>query len=375
MKTFNIRTRKNIVNFDEVGVRTGCLGPQEIIVPDEVREWYAVSPENRRSLTIMETINAAGDYPPPPLVIIIGHAIMVSWFSEDLLAGTRIVTSKSGFTNDEITLAWLKHYIENSNAGPEADWKLLLMDNHGSHLISEFLILANDNHIRPFPFIPHLTHCMQPLDVGIFQPYKRWHQVAIQEAIAENFVKYSTSRFLKDLTKIRNNTFKNSTIRHAFENSGMWPVNASKCIEKLKTYAPDPPKDKSPSPSLPSLPRHSHPQQITDVEFGLKKWGTKILRRMNWSDPAHEDDFHNFLADSHKVITNSVLDQGELKMWQNKRISELHEKKINRKRLKPKSVGLGLSKEDALAELAARARREEEAEKKKVENNFMKMWR
>lgn len=95
---------------------------------------------------------------------------------------------------------------------------MLLIDNHGSHLTPEFILLANKNHIRPLPFIAHLTHCMQPLDVGIFQPYKHWHDVAIQEAVAEFDLEYSLPRLCRDLTKIRNNTFKNSTIRSAFEN-------------------------------------------------------------------------------------------------------------------------------------------------------------
>ena len=51
----------------------------------------------------------------------------------------------------------------------------MLMDNHGTHCTPEFIKLANKNHIRPLPLIPHLTHCMQPLDVSVFQPYKHWH--------------------------------------------------------------------------------------------------------------------------------------------------------------------------------------------------------
>jgi hypothetical protein len=62
---------------------------------------------------------------------------------------------------------------------------------------------------------------MQPLDVGVFQPYKHWHDQAIQDAVVTSFVKYSLGQFLNDLTKIRNNTFKASIIRHAFEKSGM----------------------------------------------------------------------------------------------------------------------------------------------------------
>ena len=97
---------------------------------------------------------------------------MLDWFPEGLPTGTRIIPSENGFTSNEIAIAWLQHYIEYSDSGPEADWKLLLMDNHGSHLTPEFITLANENHIRPYPLISHFTHCMQPLDVGVFQAFK-----------------------------------------------------------------------------------------------------------------------------------------------------------------------------------------------------------
>ena len=97
----------------------------------------------------------------------------------------------------------------------------MLMDHHGSHVTPEFIKLANENRIRPYPLIPHLTHCMQPLAVGMFQPYKHWHAVAIRDAIAEFNVEYTITRFCQDLTKIRDNTFKKSTIQSAFEKSGI----------------------------------------------------------------------------------------------------------------------------------------------------------
>ena len=104
LKTLNIRKRRNILNFDEAGLRIGCMRGQEILVPMEIKQFYAVSPENRRSATIIETINAAGDYPPPPMVIIQGHDIMAIWFSDDLPQGTHIVPSDSGFTSDKIAV-------------------------------------------------------------------------------------------------------------------------------------------------------------------------------------------------------------------------------------------------------------------------------
>ena len=71
------------------------------------------------------------------------------------------------------------------------------MDNHCSHVTPELIKLANENWIRPYPLIIHLTHCMQPLDVGVFKPYEYWQDVAIQDAIAEFNVEYIITRFVK----------------------------------------------------------------------------------------------------------------------------------------------------------------------------------
>ena len=55
----------------------------------------------------------------------------------------------------------------------------MLMNNHGSHCTPELIVLANENHIWLYPLIAYATHCMQPFDIGIFQPYKHWHDMAI----------------------------------------------------------------------------------------------------------------------------------------------------------------------------------------------------
>ena len=64
------------------------------------------------------------------------------------------------------------------------------MDNHESHKTPKFIKLINENHIFFYSLISHLTHCMQPLNVGVFQPYKYWHDVAIQNALANLELKY-----------------------------------------------------------------------------------------------------------------------------------------------------------------------------------------
>jgi hypothetical protein len=110
------------------------------------------------------------------------------------------MASEKGFTNNEIAIKFLQHFIRNSDARPHLDWKLLLMDNYGSHETPKFIKFANENHILLYPLLAHITHCMQPLDVGVFQPYKHWHDVAIKDALARLDVEYGLRSFLRDLT-------------------------------------------------------------------------------------------------------------------------------------------------------------------------------
>ena len=112
------------------------------------------------------------------------------------------------------------------------------MNNHDSHIISEFSLLAADNHIRSYFFIPHLTHCMQFLDVAVFQPYKHWHNDAIKQIMAEFNLEYSMARFCEDLTKIRNNTFKKFTIQFVFEKSDMYFLDFVNCISFFRKFVP-----------------------------------------------------------------------------------------------------------------------------------------
>ena len=60
-------------------------------------------------------------------------------------------------------------------------------------------------------------------------------------------------------------------------------------------------------------------------------------------------------------------------MWQKKRINELHNRQINRKRLKSQIDELRFIKENVLIKIIVKQQKKEIIEKKRIENNFMKM--
>ncbi len=70
--------RRNLINFDESRFRIECLKEQRIFVPENIKEFYFVSSNNRKSATIIEMINAADDYSSPLMIIIQEQEIMTS---------------------------------------------------------------------------------------------------------------------------------------------------------------------------------------------------------------------------------------------------------------------------------------------------------
>jgi hypothetical protein len=47
---------------------------------------------------------------------------------------------------------------------------------------------------------------------------------------------YNVQSFLRDLPKIREKTFTMRTIKHSFQNAGVWPVSFKAVKKKLKEY-------------------------------------------------------------------------------------------------------------------------------------------
>ncbi|MCJ1360539.1 MAG: hypothetical protein MMC33_010547 [Icmadophila ericetorum] len=183
-------------------------------------------------------------------------------------------------------------------------------------------------------------------------------------------------RFLNDLTKIRDNTFKKDTIRHAFRKSGMWPIDASQCISQLKIFNPDLKKKKREAEDdlpLPEMPR-TNPSDPTQVIDGLKEWLPKIQRTTEWSDPIRPYELEQYASHLESVCTEASLSQAELRIYQKQRQEQMSHN-TSRKRLRKGVTGKGLTLEDAHRMMEEKAKKENEDADKRVRNNWLKGWR
>ena len=187
---------------------------------------------------------------------------------EKLDDNARVLLSESRYTNMELALIYLDHLILYTSAATNKPPKVLLMDRHRSHMQDDFIIKAIDHNIHPYPFPGHLTYILQPLDVGVFQPYKHWHKKAVQHTMHNLDIDYNVASFLCDLQEICAETFKKGTIQGAFRKARMWPISCNTAIKKMKIYAPPEVYEEHELLTLPIVP--TTPKHYSQAEQGLQ---------------------------------------------------------------------------------------------------------
>jgi hypothetical protein len=185
------------------------------------------SPENRKSNTVIEFISAGGSS-LPLFIIIKGSRIMDNWFLNNLHNKTTIITSDSGYSNNEIGVKVLEYFIKYTNLSLWSSLislsvpKLLLFDRHSSYCTDEFKVLATQNNIILYQFPAYLIYIIQPLDIGCFHIWKHFHNLAIYKSLHNLQNTYNSATFLRDLPVIRMETLTLSNIVSVFQKSGIW---------------------------------------------------------------------------------------------------------------------------------------------------------
>ena len=77
----------------------------------------------------------------------------------------------SGWMTKEDFLEFMKHFKKHAMPS-KSNPKLLLLDNHESHLSIAVLNFTKDNGITMLSFPPHTSHKLQPLDRSVYGPFK-----------------------------------------------------------------------------------------------------------------------------------------------------------------------------------------------------------
>ena len=165
-------------NMDEKGFAIGVTGKSKRVF-DKVlfgkKQYKQLTHDgNCEWVTVLATICADGSHLPPGVIFpAAGNDVQASWV-QDIEAGKHSIhftTSPNGWTNNDLGLTWLEQVFDRYTK-PKArrEWRLLIIDGHGSHITKPFIDYCDANKILLMIFPPHATHTLQPLDVVCFKP-------------------------------------------------------------------------------------------------------------------------------------------------------------------------------------------------------------
>jgi DDE superfamily endonuclease len=175
IETYHI-TAENIYNWDKKGFLIGySRATRRTITKSAYKQGrirYSQQDGSREFISLLACICADGTALPPALIYQgTSYDLQSTWF-DDLSTEEKAYFTPitSGWTCDNLGLAWLQRFDEDTRKKEPHRRRLLIVDGHLSHVNMAFLALADSLSILVFVLPPHSTHRLQPLDVGLFSP-------------------------------------------------------------------------------------------------------------------------------------------------------------------------------------------------------------
>ena len=177
------------------------------------------------------------------MIIFAGKMHQAAWYKV-LPPQWTIAVSENGWTTDKIGLIWLQNvFNEYIKVRTVRQYRLLILDGHGSHATPEFNRFYLDNAIITLCMLPHSSYLLQPLDIGCFSPLKRAyrHQVESYMRLRRNHI--DKLDFLEAFKPARVVALSSLNIRSGFTAAGLVLYNPERVLSRLqfKLRTPTPP--------------------------------------------------------------------------------------------------------------------------------------
>ncbi|KAG9185080.1 hypothetical protein G6011_03027 [Alternaria panax] len=228
--------------------------------------------------------------------------LIKSWF--DLVEQTKAkygIFSDNGWTNNELGVEWLKHFIGHTEGKVVGARRLLILDGHESHQSLEFQELCKENNIYTLCMPPHSSHLLQPLDVGCFSPLKRAYSREV-EALIRHYINHITKlEFLPAFKAAFDRSFTSANICSAFRGAGLVPLQPDVVLSKLDVQL------RTPTPAtLPEAPWEARtPSNVRELEAQSTLTRDRV-RRQKSSSPASIIEAINQLKKGAEVMMLSA---------------------------------------------------------------------
>ena len=166
---------ERIWNSDETGTQASRNGGGRVWARKGSRSVHKVLPNEREWITNLTCVNAAGDH-IPGFYIFRGKRLRSNYVIhyED---GAAMAMQTKAWMTATLFSHWILHFIqclERKGGISHERRHLLILDGHNSHVTLEVVHKCREIGLDLLTLPSHTSHRLQPLDVGVFAPFKRY---------------------------------------------------------------------------------------------------------------------------------------------------------------------------------------------------------
>jgi hypothetical protein len=283
---------------------------------------------SREFISLLACVSATGKRMSPSLIYSSESGdLQSSWLDQfdpkDQSTRCYFGSSETGWTNNNLALAWLARFAKETATNQYAK-RLLLVDGHGSHVNRSFIDLALAAGILIVVLPPHSTHRLQPLDVSVFRPLAQAYSEELDNFMHNSYGFSSVTKavFWQIFWPAWDKSVCDRNIISGFKKSGIWPLDPTEILSQMAIQ----PQNEPQSSESESDDNSSPPTDVRDVRH---------LTKLIQNEPEPHSQAVATLIDSAELLSiqNEILrhDVGRL---QSTLIHERHRK------IKGKAIGL-----------------------------------
>ena len=159
----------SIWNCDETGLNTDHRSKKVFVAKGKKDVYIKSATAGKTNYSVLVCGSASGSL-MPPYTIYKGKNLYDNW-TKGGPTGAGYGVSKSGWMETANFEAWFTTMFVPAVAKNKKP-VLLLFDGHNSHISYPTVKMAMENNITILCLPPHMSHRLQPLDVGFFRPFK-----------------------------------------------------------------------------------------------------------------------------------------------------------------------------------------------------------
>ncbi|KAL1956001.1 hypothetical protein VTO42DRAFT_7901 [Malbranchea cinnamomea] len=163
-------------------------------------------------------------------------------------------------------------------------YRLLILDGHGSHNGPEFDRFCMENSIIPLYMPSHSSHLLQPLDVGCYSHLKQLYKKEVEKQMRLGINHIDKDEFLTIYLSVRTVALSEKYIQSGFRATGLVPYDPEQVLSQLNTHM-DTPTPPGTSHSSRASWATATPHNVRQLELQSEKV-KKYLKRCTQSPPS-----------------------------------------------------------------------------------------